>query len=40
VILFVMLIPFFALKHVSRELGEGRTRAMLFGTDVSVSKDH
>jgi hypothetical protein len=39
VILFVALIPFFAFKHVSRELGEGRLRAMLFGADISVSKD-
>jgi hypothetical protein len=33
VILFVTLIPFFAFKHVGRELGEGRLRAMLFGAD-------
>jgi hypothetical protein len=36
VILFVTLIPFFAFKHVGRELGEGRLRAMLFGADISV----
>jgi hypothetical protein len=39
VIFFVALIPFFAFKHVSRELGEGRMRAMLFGTNVSVPED-
>ena len=33
VILVVTLIPFFAFKHVGRELGEGRLRAMLFGAD-------
>jgi hypothetical protein len=36
VILFVTLIPFFAFKHVSRELGEARLRAMLFGANGSV----
>ncbi len=32
VILFVALVPFFAFKHVARELGQGRLNAMLFGT--------
>jgi hypothetical protein len=39
VIFFVALIPFFAFKHVGRELGEGRLGAMLFGTDVSVADE-
>ena len=30
-ILFVMLIPFFAFRNVSRELGRGRLEAMVFG---------
>ena len=34
VIYFVALTPFFALKHLSRELGEGRLKAMLFGTAI------
>ena len=34
VILFVMLIPFFAFKHVARKLGPGRLNAMLFGTPM------
>ncbi|MBV9249340.1 MAG: hypothetical protein JO227_08875 [Acetobacteraceae bacterium] len=34
VMLFVALIPFFAFKHVARELGEGRLNAMLFGRPV------
>lgn len=39
VILFVALIPFFAFKHVSREFGEGRMNAMLFGTAVKAPED-
>ena len=39
VILFIALIPFFAFKHVGRELGQGRLRAMLFGTDVNAPED-
>jgi len=35
-ILFIALIPFFAFKYIGRALGEGRLRAMLFRTDVSV----
>jgi len=35
VIYFVALIPFFALKSLSRELGEGRLKAMLFGNPVT-----
>lgn len=31
VMLFVALIPFFAFKHLARELGHGRLNAMLFG---------
>jgi hypothetical protein len=34
VIYFAALTPFFALKHLSRELGEGRLKAMLFGTAI------
>jgi len=34
VMLFVALIPFFAFKHVARELGQGRLNAMLFGTPI------
>jgi len=34
VIYFVALTPFFAVKHLSRELGEGRLKAMLFGTAI------
>ena len=34
VIYFVALTPFFALKHLGRELGEGRLKAMLFGTAI------
>lgn len=39
VILFVALIPFFAFRNVSRELGSGRLKAMLFGTAVKVTAD-
>jgi hypothetical protein len=39
VILFVALIPFFACKHVGRELGEGRLRAMLFETAIRVPEN-
>ena len=38
-ILFIALIPFFAFKYIGRALGEGRLRAMLFRTDVSVPAD-
>ena len=34
VMLFVALIPFFAFKHVARELGPGRLNAILFGGPV------
>jgi hypothetical protein len=30
-ILFISLIPFFAFRHLSRELGEGKINAILFG---------
>ena len=33
-ILFVALIPFFAFRNVSRELGAERLNAMLFGSSV------
>ena len=39
VLFFVSLIPFFAFKHFSRELGHDRMRAMLFGTDVGTPED-
>jgi hypothetical protein len=35
-IFFIALIPFFAFKHVGRELGEHRRNAMLFGTAGKV----
>jgi hypothetical protein len=35
-IMFVMLIPFFAFRNVSRELGRGRLEAMVFGGDVAA----
>ena len=35
VILFVSLIPFFAFRNVSRELGPGQLNAMLFGTGTT-----
>jgi hypothetical protein len=38
-ILFVSLIPFFAVRNLSRALGAGRLKAMLFGTAVTVSDD-
>ena len=31
-ILFISSIPFFAFKHISREVGESRMKEMLFGT--------
>jgi carbon starvation protein CstA len=34
-ILFVALIPFFAFRHVSRELGESRLQAMLLKSDYT-----
>ena len=38
-ILFVSLIPFFAFRNISRELGEGQLNAMLFGGAARVSDD-
>jgi hypothetical protein len=37
-ILFVSLIPFFAFRNFSRELGPGRLNALLFGTASLASK--
>jgi hypothetical protein len=37
-ILFVSLIPFFAFRNISRELGPGRLNAMLLGTASPASK--
>jgi hypothetical protein len=37
-ILFVSLIPFFAFRNVSRELGAGRLEGMLFGIASPASK--
>ena len=31
-IAFVALIPFFAFRHISQEIGSGRIRTMMFGT--------
>jgi hypothetical protein len=39
VILFVALIPFFAFRNVSRELGPGQLNAMLFGTATKAAED-
>ena len=39
VILFVALIPFFAFKHISRELGESQMKAMLFGAAAKVEEN-
>jgi hypothetical protein len=39
VILFVALIPFFAFRNVSRELGPGQLHALLFGTAAKVAED-
>lgn len=39
VILFVALTPFFAFRHVGRELGSGQLNAMLFGTAAKVPED-
>jgi hypothetical protein len=36
VIMFAALIPFFAFRNVSRELGEGQLNAMLFGTGSKI----
>ena len=36
VIWFFALIPFFAFTNLSRELGAGRLRMMLFGTDLDT----
>ena len=38
-ILFVSLILFFAVRNLSRALGAGRLKAMLFGATVTVSDD-
>lgn len=38
-ILFISLIPFFVLKHISREVGESRIKEMLFGASVEVPED-
>ena len=38
-ILFVMLIPFFAFRNVSRELGRGRLEAMVFGGGKGFVED-
>lgn len=32
--LFIALLPFFAFKHIGREIGEDRLREMLFGTQT------
>jgi hypothetical protein len=34
VIFFIEMLPYFAFRNVSRELGPGRLNAMLFGTKV------
>ncbi len=39
VILFVALIPFFAFRNVSRELGPGQLHAMMFGTATRLTED-
>jgi hypothetical protein len=39
VILFVALVPFFAFRNVSRELGPGQLNAMLFGTATKPTAD-
>jgi hypothetical protein len=36
-ILFVTLIPFFAFRNVSRELGRGRLESMIFGTGMDLA---
>jgi hypothetical protein len=38
VILFVSLIPFFAFRFISRELGADRLNAMLFSAGTTVRK--
>lgn len=38
-ILFIALLPFFAFKHIGREVGESRMKQMLFGTSVEVPED-
>jgi hypothetical protein len=38
VILFIILIPFFGFRAISRELGPGQLNAMLFGTASATSK--
>jgi hypothetical protein len=38
-IFFIALIPFFAFKHISREVGESRMKEMLFRTSVEVPED-
>lgn len=34
-VLFIALLPFFAFKHIGREIGEARLREMLFGPAAS-----
>jgi hypothetical protein len=34
--LFIALIPFFAFKHISREVGVSRIKKILFGTSAEV----
>jgi hypothetical protein len=38
-ILFIALIPFFAFKHLSREVGESRMKEMLPGTSIKIPED-
>jgi hypothetical protein len=33
------LIPFFAFKHLSREVGESRMKEMLSGTSIKIPED-
>ena len=39
-IMFVTLIPFFAFRNVSRELGRGRLEAMVFGSGMGFPESH
>jgi hypothetical protein len=34
-VLFISLLPFFAFKHIGREIGEARLREMLFGAAIN-----
>ena len=38
-IFFIALIPFFAFKHLSREVGESQMKEMLFGTSIKIPED-